>query len=115
MTKSRHLTERARERDDTSTAGPSREELATVNNELREKVEELDRANDELTNLLNSTNVATIFLDTELRIGLFTPAIGKLLNLVATDVARPFRDFSPRFNINSDAGFDSLPIDKRRR
>ena len=52
------------------------EELETVNSELSRKVAELDSANSDLQNLLNSTQIATIFLDLELHIKNFTPAAG---------------------------------------
>ncbi|HXV62021.1 MAG TPA: PAS domain S-box protein [Vicinamibacteria bacterium] len=73
------------------------EELARINRQLHAKVDELERANSGLHNLLDSTEVAAVFLDPELNIRRFTPAIGKLLNLITSDVGRPFRDFSFRF------------------
>lgn len=57
---------------------------------------ELDAANNDLGNLLASTEIATVFLDADLRIKRFTPPTAKLLNLLATDLGRPFRDFAPR-------------------
>jgi two-component system CheB/CheR fusion protein len=74
------------------------EELSTVNNQLQDKVDELDKANNDMVNLLASTDIATVFLDPELRIKRFTPPTAKLLNLVASDVGRPLRDFAPRFS-----------------
>ncbi len=68
------------------------EELSTVNVQLREKVEELENANNDIANLLGSTDIATLFLDRELRIKSFTPATTRLLNLIATDVGRPIAD-----------------------
>lgn len=73
------------------------EELSTVNNQLQDKVGELDKANNDLTNLMAASDIATVFLDTELRIVRFTPPTARLLNLMATDIGRPFRDFAPRF------------------
>ena len=73
------------------------EELETVNAELRRKVDDLDRTNSDLQNLLDSTQVATIFLDRELRIRNFTPAISTLFPLLPGDVGRPFADLAPRF------------------
>jgi two-component system CheB/CheR fusion protein len=73
------------------------EELATVNGQLREKVEDLDAANTDLTNLMSVTGIPTVFLDKKLRIKRFTPPIAKLWNLMATDVGRPFRDLAVRF------------------
>ena len=50
------------------------EELVTVNTELQKKIEELSRANNDMNNLLASTNIGTLFLDHQLRIQRFTPA-----------------------------------------
>lgn len=77
------------------------EELTTVNNQLQEKVEELDRSNSDLSNLLASSEVATVFLDTELCIKRFTEPVAILLNLRPTDLGRPFSDISRNFNDDS--------------
>jgi two-component system CheB/CheR fusion protein len=74
------------------------EELVTLNQQLQEKVDELEHANNDITNLLTSSEVATVFLDTELRIKRFTPPTAKLLKLLPTDVGRPFGDFSMKFH-----------------
>ena len=73
------------------------EELTTVNNQYKDKVEELAKSNDDVTNLLSSTNIATVFVDTELRIGRFTPATEGMLNLISTDIGRPLSDIRPKF------------------
>ena len=70
------------------------EELQTVNHELCGKIEELDRANGDLTNLFASTNVATIFLDRNLVIRSFTPAVSQLFNIIASDRGRPLGDLA---------------------
>ena len=75
----------------------SNEELETVNSELNRKVAELDFANSYLQNLLNSTQVATIFLDPELRIRNFTPAAGIVFRLIPGDVGRPITDLAAQF------------------
>lgn len=72
------------------------EELSTVNSQLQDKVHELDAANNDMVNLLASTDIATVFLDADLRIKRFTPPTARLLNLLATDLGRPFRDIAPR-------------------
>jgi two-component system CheB/CheR fusion protein len=70
------------------------EELQTVNHELYAKINELDRANADMTNLFASTNVATIFLDRNLVIRSFTPAVAQLFNVIDTDKGRPLGDLA---------------------
>ncbi len=72
------------------------EQLAVVNAELGRGLEELSRANSDLQNLLGSTDIATLFLDHELRIAKFTPAAGALFRLIEVDVGRPLSDLAPR-------------------
>jgi two-component system CheB/CheR fusion protein len=74
------------------------EELSTVNNQLQEKVLELEKAGNDMANLLNCSDIATVFLDSALRIKLFTPPATKLFNLLASDFGRPLGDFTPRFS-----------------
>ncbi|HSA80787.1 MAG TPA: PAS domain-containing protein, partial [Geminicoccaceae bacterium] len=74
------------------------EELNTVNNQLLAKVGELEARTDDLNNLLNSTDVATLFLDRSLRIRWFTPAMKTLLELLPTDIGRPVSHFAQRFS-----------------
>lgn len=68
------------------------EELTTVNAELEAKVEELSRVNDDMQNLLNSTDVATIFLDNDLAIKRYTDQAKNIINIIPTDVGRPLAD-----------------------
>jgi two-component system CheB/CheR fusion protein len=72
------------------------EELHTVNAELSTKVEDLDRSNDDLQNLFDSTQVATVFLDRDLVIRSFTPAVSAIFNIRAGDRGRPLTDLSAR-------------------
>jgi len=68
------------------------EELVTLNAELQGKLDALAEATDDLQNLLNSTEVATIFLDNELRIKRFTSEAKRVSNLIVSDVGRPLSD-----------------------
>src|SRR5260370_36773616 len=69
------------------------EELHTVNAELSEKIEALDRANSDLKNLFESTEIATVFLDCQLVIRSFTPAVStNIFNLIPSDRGRPLTD-----------------------
>jgi two-component system CheB/CheR fusion protein len=70
------------------------EELITVNLQLEDKVVELERSNNDLSNLLSSTHIATLFLDRSLRIRRFTPACTRLFNLLPTDAGRPITDIT---------------------
>ena len=72
------------------------EELQTVNQEHRHKVEELGQLSSDLQNLLTATDIATLFLDRELRILRFTPRIGELFNMRLTDRGRPLSDLTHR-------------------
>ena len=70
------------------------EELQTVNHELTVKIDELDRANSDLRNLYESTEIATIFLDRDLIIRSFTPAVARIFNLIPGDRGRPLTDIA---------------------
>ena len=70
------------------------EELQTVNSELQTKVDELSRASNDMKNLLDSTDIATLFLDKELNVRRFTPPATKIINLIATDAGRPITDLA---------------------
>ena len=84
------------------------EELATVNAELQSKVDQLSHTNNDLRNLLNSTEIATIFLDSALNIRRFTAEATSIVKLIDSDVGRPITD------LVSNLRYDSLVVDARR-
>ena len=103
------------------------EELNTINAELIGKVEELDRANNDLKNLFESAQIATVFLDRNLVIRNFTPAASAFFNLRPTDMGRPLTDLSSKLDypdLKADIGQvfatgevleHQLPRDSQRR
>ncbi len=70
------------------------EELSTVNNELYGKIEEVQDAYDSITDVLNSTRIAIVFADMDLRIKRFTAEGARLINLIDTDRGRPLEHIS---------------------
>jgi two-component system CheB/CheR fusion protein len=74
------------------------EELQTLNTELLAKVEELSRSGNDMKNLLDSTDIATLFLDKELNVRRFTPQATKIIKLIPGDVGRPITDLVSDLN-----------------
>ena len=68
------------------------EELQTVNIELQTKVRDFTQANGDMNNLLNSIEIATLFLCKDLHIRRFTDPITNIFKLRKTDIGRPFTD-----------------------
>jgi two-component system CheB/CheR fusion protein len=82
------------------------EELRTVNQELKIKIDETILNNNNLHNLINSSDIGTIFLDKTFRIAFFTPAVTKIFNLIPGDKGRPLTDITNRLeykNLLDDA------------
>ncbi|MCD6050885.1 MAG: chemotaxis protein CheB, partial [Verrucomicrobia bacterium] len=84
------------------------EELQTVNVELQARVDELSRSNNDMKNLLNSTDIATLFLDNDLKVRRFTTQATKIIKLIPGDVGRPVTDLA------SDLIYPQLVSDSRR-
>jgi two-component system, chemotaxis family, CheB/CheR fusion protein len=72
------------------------EELQTVNQENQYKVQELAQLSGDLQNLMAATDIATLFLDLDLRILRFTPKVSDLFNVRLTDRGRPLSDLTHR-------------------
>ncbi len=70
------------------------EELQTVNAELQTKLDELSAANNDMKNLLNSTDIATVFLDNDLCLRRFTQTAKSVIKFIASDVGRPITDLA---------------------
>ena len=68
------------------------EELTALNGQLQETLERQRTTSSDLQNILNSTNVGMIFLDTKLNIRFFTPATKLIFNVISSDVGRPLAD-----------------------
>ena len=84
------------------------EELITVNTELLNKVDELSQMNNDINNLLGSTEIGTIFLDTKLNIKRFTPATTRIFNLIQADLDRPISDITTKIR------YDHLEKDAKK-
>lgn len=82
------------------------EELATVNNELQTKVVDLSRANNDMNNLLAGTGIGTVFVDHQLRILRFTPAVSAIINLILSDIGRPVAHI-----VSNLVGYDNMVAD----
>ncbi len=82
------------------------EEMATVNAELQQKVADLSRVNNDMNNLMAGTDIGTVFVDFELRIQRFTPAITQLINLISSDLGRPVGHI-----VSNLVGYDRLVED----
>ena len=81
------------------------EELQTVNSELQTRVDAFGRANDDMENLLNSTDIATLFLDRLLHVRRFTNRATSVIKLIPGDIGRPISDLTSdlKGDLSSDA------------
>jgi two-component system CheB/CheR fusion protein len=88
------------------------EELRTVNQELKVKVEETTLSSNNLQNLINSSDIGTIFLDRSLCVALFTPAIRRIFNLIPADYGRPLSDITNKLGYKDLANDAEAVLDK---
>jgi two-component system CheB/CheR fusion protein len=84
------------------------EELQTVNSELQTRVDALARASDDMENLLNSTDIATLFLDRLLHVRRFTTRTTHIIKLIPSDIGRPISDLST--DLNGDLSLDAADV-----
>jgi two-component system CheB/CheR fusion protein len=68
------------------------EELQSVNSEQTARLDEFIRLNNDMENLLNSTEIVTLFLDNQLQVRRFTTGVNRLFKLIPGDVGRPLTD-----------------------
>src|SRR5439155_736737 len=74
------------------------EERITGNGQLQSKIAELEAANNDLSNLWSSTSIGVVFLDLQLQVRRFTPAMNELIALRPSDIGRPIDHFQPKFS-----------------
>jgi PAS domain-containing protein len=70
------------------------EELQTINTELQTKLDDLALAQSDMQNLLNSTEIAILFLDQHLNVRRYTDRASKIINVRESDVGRPLSDLT---------------------
>ena len=97
------------------------EELITVNYELKVKVDETGKVNDDLNNLIASNEIATIFVDSGMRIKRYTPRATDIFNIIATDIGRSLLDIThkldyPELADDASTTFETLrPVEREVR
>jgi len=94
------------------------EELTTVNFELKAKVDETSKINDDLQNLISSTDIATLFVDRKMRIKWFTPRAQDIFNVIGNDAGRSLMDIThhldyPQLHDEATQAFEALHLVER--
>ncbi len=95
------------------------EELSTVNAELQARVEDTAKANDDLQNIIVSTEIATVFVDKRIQVKRFTPSATRIFNLIEKDVGRSLFDITralkrPTLAEDVKEAFESLKLIERK-
>ncbi len=85
------------------------EELTALNGQLQETLEKQRTTSNDLQNVLYSTDVATLFLDSELNIRFFTPATRSIFSILPGDIGRPLADLSP-MTTDADLAADARAV-----
>jgi two-component system, chemotaxis family, CheB/CheR fusion protein len=78
------------------------EELHTLNTEHQLRIRELIELNDDLNNYFRSTDIAQVFVDSNLRIRKFNPVAVKMINLIESDIGRPIEHISTNIRENKN-------------
>ncbi|WP_353506566.1 MULTISPECIES: CheR family methyltransferase [unclassified Variovorax] len=95
------------------------EELVTVNYELKVKVEERGNINDDLQNLISSSEIATVFVNRGMDVKRYTPQAATLFNLIPTDLGRSLFDITsqldyPELAADTESAFKNLRTIERQ-
>jgi two-component system CheB/CheR fusion protein len=95
------------------------EELQTINVELRSKLDDLALAQSDMQNLLNSTDIATLFLDNALNVRRFTEHITRIIQLREGDIGRPLSDLAstliyPQLHADANATLRTLAFSEKQ-
>jgi len=88
------------------------EELMTLNMQYLSKTEELSQAANDMKNLLDATEIATIFLDNDMVIKRFTPPVARIISLLPADIGRPITHFANNLRYDNLAGAVQQVIDR---
>ena len=89
------------------------EELYTVNAEHQSKIAELTQLNNDIDNLLRSTDIGVVFLDSELNIRKFTPAATEVINIKPKDLGRPIADITNNLDLENLSEILQQVIDRQ--
>ncbi|MDR5856579.1 CheR family methyltransferase [Caballeronia sp. LZ062] len=84
------------------------EELTTANAEMQARIEDTAKANDDLHNIIESSEIATVFVDKEIRVKRFTPNATAIFNLIDSDIGRSL------FHITHSLRYPTLADDVRQ-
>jgi two-component system, chemotaxis family, CheB/CheR fusion protein len=95
------------------------EELQTINVELRSRLDDLALAQSDMQNLLNSTDIATLFLDNALNVRRFTEHITRIIQLREGDIGRPLSDLAstliyPQLHADANATLRTLAFSEKQ-